>query len=68
MHFLIFKKQFIAVVQSLSRVQLCVTTCTVAHQAPLSWNSPGKNTGGGAPQATYYSQRAKIPVLSGLDT
>ena len=28
-----------------SRVQLCVTPWTVAHQAPLSCNSPGKNTG-----------------------
>ena len=29
------------------RVQLCVTLWTVAHQAPLSWDSPGKDTGVG---------------------
>ena len=32
----------------LSRVRLSVTPWTVAHQAPLSWNSPGKNTGVGS--------------------
>ena len=30
-----------------SRVQLLTTLWTVAHQAPLSWNSPGKNMGVG---------------------
>ena len=30
-----------------SRVWLCVTPQTVAHQAPRPWNSPGKNTGVG---------------------
>ena len=29
----------------LSCIQLFVTPWTVAHQAPLSWNSPGKNAG-----------------------
>ena len=33
--------------QSLSRVQLFATPWTVAHQAPLSMNFPGKNTGVG---------------------
>ena len=33
--------------QSLSRVWLFETPGTVAHQAPLSWDSPGKNTGVG---------------------
>ena len=31
----------------LSRVQLLATPWTVAHQAPLPWNSPVKNTGVG---------------------
>ena len=31
----------------LSRVQLFVTPWTVACKAPLSWDSPGKNTGVG---------------------
>ena len=31
----------------LSNAQLFVTLWTVAHQVPLSWNSPGKNTGAG---------------------
>ena len=30
-----------------SRVQPCVTPLTAAHQAPLSLDSPGKNTGVG---------------------
>ena len=31
----------------ISRVQLCVTPETAAHQAPRPWDSPGKNTGVG---------------------
>ena len=31
----------------LSRVQLCATPVTAAHQAPRPWDSPGKNTGVG---------------------
>ena len=30
-----------------SHVRLCVTPETAAHQAPLPWDSPGKNTGVG---------------------
>ena len=30
-----------------SRVRLCVTPETAAHQAPRPWDSPGKNTGVG---------------------
>ena len=30
-----------------SRVRLCATPQTAAHQAPRSWDSPGKNTGVG---------------------
>ena len=30
-----------------SRVQLCATPETAAHQAPHPWDSPGKNTGVG---------------------
>ena len=30
-----------------SRVRLCATPQTAAHQAPPSWDSPGKNTGVG---------------------
>ena len=30
-----------------SRVQLCAIPQTAAHQAPLSWDSPGENTGVG---------------------
>ena len=30
-----------------SRVRLCATSWTAAHQAPHSWDSPGKNTGVG---------------------
>ena len=30
-----------------SRVGFCATPSTAAHQAPLPWDSPGKNTGVG---------------------
>ena len=30
-----------------SRVRLCATPYTAAHQAPRPWDSPGKNTGVG---------------------
>ena len=30
-----------------SRVRLCATPKTAAHQAPRTWDSPGKNTGVG---------------------
>ena len=30
-----------------SRVRLCATPKTTAHQAPRPWDSPGKNTGVG---------------------
>ena len=36
-----------AAAESLSRVRLCVTPETAAHQAPRPWDSPGKNTGVG---------------------
>jgi len=34
-------------VKSLSRVQLLVTPCTAAYQAPHPWDFPGKSTGVG---------------------
>ena len=37
----------VCVLSRFSRVQLFVTLWTVAHQAPLSMDSPGKNTGVG---------------------
>ena len=37
----------VCVCESLSRVQLFATPWTVARQAPLPMNSPGKNTGVG---------------------
>ena len=35
------------VLVTVCHVQLFATPWTVAHQAPLSWNSPGKDTGVG---------------------
>ena len=35
------------VLSCFNHVRLCATLWTVAHQAPLSWDSPGKNTGVG---------------------
>ena len=40
-----------------SRVQLCSTPETAAHQSPLSWASPGKNTGVGC---HFLLQRMKV--------
>ena len=40
--------QFIGMLSHFSHVQLFVTPWTVAHQAPLSMDSPGKNTGVGS--------------------
>ena len=42
-----------------SRLQLFVTPWIVASQAPLSWNSPGKNTGLGF--AISYSRGSPPP-------
>ena len=36
-----------AMLSRFSLVRLCVTLWTVAHRAPLPWDSPGKNTGVG---------------------
>ena len=40
-----------------SRVRLCVTPWTAAHQAPRPWDSPGKNTGVGC---HFLLQRVKV--------
>ena len=40
-----------------SRVQLCETPETAAHQAPPPWDSPGKNTGVGC---HFLLQRMKV--------
>ena len=39
--------QRVCMLRSFSRVRLFETPWTVAHQAPLSWDSQGKNTGVG---------------------
>ena len=44
-----------------SRVRLCATSETVAHQAPRPWDSPGKNTGVGC---HFLFQRVKVKSLS----
>ena len=44
-----------------SRVRLCATSETVAHQAPRPWDSPGKNTGVGC---HFLLQRVKVKSLS----
>ena len=54
--------------QSFSRVWLFVTPWTVAHQAPLSMGSPGKNTGSGCHfllQRIFLTQESN-PSLLGL--
>ena len=42
---------------SFSRVRLCATPETAAHQAPRPWDSPGKNTGVGC---HFLLQRMKV--------
>ena len=54
------------VLSRFSRVRLCVTLWTVAHQAPLSRNSPGKNTGVGCHfllQGTFQTQGSNPGLL-----
>ena len=46
---------------SFSRVQLCATPETAAHQAPPPWDSPGKNTGVGW---HFLLQCVKVKSLS----
>ena len=41
------KSQTLLLLSRFSRVQLCATPQTAAHQAPRPWDSPGKNTGAG---------------------
>ena len=38
-------KSAMLLLRRFSRVQLCATPQTAAHQAPRPWDSPGKNTG-----------------------
>ena len=45
-----------------SRVQLCDTPETAAHQAPRPWDSPGKNTGVGC---HFLLQCMKVKSESG---
>ena len=40
-------KQMLLLLSGFRRVQLCATPEMAAHQAPLFWDSPGKNTGVG---------------------
>ena len=42
-----FKQMLLLLLSRFSRVQLCVTPQTAAHQASRPWDSPGKNTGVG---------------------
>ena len=41
------KKSTTLLLSLFSRVRLCATPETVAHEAPRPWDSPGKNTGVG---------------------
>ena len=47
----------------LSRAQFCATPQTAAHQAPPSWDSPGKNTGVGC---HFLLQCMKVKSESGV--
>ena len=44
-----------------SRVRLCVTPKTAAHQVPCPWDSPGKNTGVGC---HFFLQCTKVKTKS----
>ena len=47
-----------------SRVRLCATPQTAAHQLPHPWDSPGKNTGVGC---HFLLQRMKVKSESEVD-
>ena len=50
-----------------SRVRLCATPQTAAHQAPRPWDSPGKNTGVGYHlllQCTKVKSESEVKVKS----
>ena len=47
-----------------SRVQLCATPWTAAHQAPRPWDSPGKNTAVGC---HFLLQCMKVKSESKVD-
>ena len=47
-----------------SRVRLCATPQTAAHQAPRPWDSPGKNTGVGC---HFLLQCMKVKSESEVD-
>ena len=46
-HFHHLKRLLLLLLSRFSRVRLCATRKTAAHQAPRPWDSPGKNTGVG---------------------
>ena len=46
-----------------SRVQLCATPETAAHQAPCPWDSSGKNTGVGC-HCLLQCMKVKVKSLS----
>ena len=56
-----------------SRIRFFATLWTVAHQAPLSWHSPGKNNGvgchflpqGNLPNAGIEPMSLTSPALAG---
>ena len=53
-------------VKSLSHVRLFVTPWTVAHQAPLSWDFPGKSNGVGCHfllQGVFLTQGSNLGLL-----
>ena len=49
-----------AVFSLFSRVQLFVILWTVAHQTPLSWDSPGRTTGVGC-RALHHDEGPETP-------
>jgi len=53
--------QLLLLLSRFSRVRLCATPETAAHQAPRPWDSPGKNTGVGC---HFLLQCVKVKSLS----
>ena len=47
MHIILTYMLLLLLPSCFSRVRLCATSQTAAHQAPHLWDSPGKNTGVG---------------------
>ena len=60
----VWKNGMLLLLSRFSRVRLCATPWTAAHQAPPSLDSPGKNTGVGCHFFNAWKWKVKVKSLS----